>query len=80
MEHPVALDMSLNTSQPGSGSSMNTSTKVSARKMNSKKGGTAGVAGRAKDDSITCCHCGQEGHISGICPNSDLMKKLLEQV
>jgi hypothetical protein len=58
----------------------NTTTIASARKMDSKKGGTTGtLTGPAKDDGLTGYICGQVGHISRNCPNCDLMKKLLEQ-
>jgi len=80
VEHLAVLDTSLNKSQPGSGpNTTTTTTKASARKMDSKKGGTTGTAGPAKDDGLTCYTCGQVGHISLNCPNCDLMKKLLEQ-
>jgi len=48
-------------------------------KMDSKKGGTTGTAGPAKDDGVTCYNCGQVGYISCNCPYHDLMKKLLER-
>jgi len=79
MEHLAALDTSLNKSQSGSGPNTTTTTKASARKMDSKKGGTSGTVGLAKDDGLTCPNSGQVGHISRNCPNRDLMKKLLEQ-
>jgi hypothetical protein len=78
MEHLAALDTSLNTSQSGSGPNTTTTTKASARKMDSKKGGTTGTVGPAKDDGLTCYNCGQVGHISRNGPYRDLMKKLLE--
>jgi len=79
MQHLVTLDTSLNKSQSGCGPKTTTTTKASARKMDSKKGGTTGTVGPAKDDILTCYNCGQVGHISHNCPNRDLMKKLLEQ-
>ena len=79
MEHLAALDTSLNKSQSGCGPNTTTTTKPSARKMDSKKGGTTGTVGLAKDDSLTCNNCGQVGHISRNCPNCNLMKKLLAQ-
>jgi len=79
MEHFAALDTSLNKFQSGSGPNTTTTTKASARKMDSKKGGTTGTVGPAKDDGLTCYNCGQVGHISCNCPNRDLMKTLLEQ-
>jgi hypothetical protein len=78
MEHLAALDTSLNTSPPGSGPNITATTKASARKMDSRKGGTTGTVGPAKDDSLTCYMCGQVGYISLNCLNSDMMKKLLE--
>jgi hypothetical protein len=79
MEHLAALDMSLNKSQPASASNENTNTKASARKMESKQGGTTGTTGTAKDDGLTYNNCSQAGHISRNCTYHDLMKKLLEQ-
>jgi len=79
MEQLAALDTSLNKSQPGSGPNTTTTTKASARKMDSKKGGTTGTAGPAKDDSLTCYNCDQVGHVSHNCPNRDLMNMLLGQ-
>ena len=73
------LDMSLNKSQPGSGPNTTTTTKASARKMDSKKGCTTGAVGAATDDGLTCYNCGQAGHIPRNWPKCDLMKKLLEQ-
>ena len=79
LKHLAALDTSLNKSQSGSCPNTNTTTKASARKMDSKKGGTTGTVGPAKDDGLTCYNCGQVVHISRNCPNRDLMKKLLKQ-
>jgi hypothetical protein len=67
MEHLAALDTSLNESQPGSSFNTNikTTMKASARKMDSKQGGTTcTLTGPAKDDGLTCYNCGQVGHIS----------------
>jgi len=79
LEHLAALDTSLNKSQSGSSPNTTTTTKASARKMDSKKCGITGTVGPAKDDGLTCCNCRQVGHISRNCPNRDLMKKLLDQ-
>jgi rubrerythrin len=79
IEQLAALDTSLNKSQLATASIMNTNTKASARKMESKKGYTTGTTDTAKDNGLICYNCGHAGHISGNCPNCDLMKKLLEQ-
>jgi len=79
MEHLATLDTSLNKSQSGCGPNTPTTMKASARKMDSKRGGTTGTVGPAKDDGLTRYNCHQVGHISCNCPNRDLMKKLLEQ-
>jgi len=79
VEHLATLDTSLNKSQPGSGPNTTTTMKASAWKMDSKKGGTTGTVGPAKDDGLTCYNCCQVGHISCNCPNYDLMKKLPKQ-
>jgi len=79
MEHLAALDTSLNKSQPGSGPNNTTTTEPSARKMDSKNGGTTGTVGPAKDDGSACYNCVQLGHISRNHPSRDMMKKLLEQ-
>jgi len=79
MEHLTALNTSLNQSQTGSGPITTTTTKASARKMESKTGHTTGTAGPAKDDGLTHYNCVQMRHISRNCPNCDLVKKLLEQ-
>jgi len=81
MEHQTALDMSLNKSQPGCGSSANstTTTKVSVSTMDFMKGSTPGTAGMDKADCISCHNCGQVGHITHNCQNWNLMKKLLKQ-
>jgi len=51
----MALNTSLNMSHPESvcKQNINTTTKVSARIMDSNKGGTAGTASTAKDSSLT---------------------------
>jgi hypothetical protein len=81
MEHLAPLDTSLNKSQLGDSFNTNTTTttKASARQMDSKVGGTIGTAGPAKDHSLTCYNCSQVTHISRNCPDCDLMKKLLKQ-
>jgi len=81
IEYLAMLDTSLNQSEPGGGFNMktNTTTKSSACKINSKKGGTTGSAGLAKDDGLTCYNSGLVAHISCNCPNRDMMTKLLEQ-
>jgi len=81
MEHVTMLEMCINKSLPGCGSSAHTNTtmRVSARKMDLKICGTTGTAGTAKDNGLSYYNCGQVGHISGHCPNRDLMKKLQEQ-
>jgi len=49
----AALDTSLKKSQSGSGLNSTTTTKASARKMDSNKGGTTGTVGPAKHDGLT---------------------------
>jgi hypothetical protein len=78
MEHLVALDTFLNKYQPGSGPNTTTTTKASARKMDSRKGGITGTVGPAKYDGWTCYNCGQVRHISRNCPNCNSMNTLLE--
>jgi hypothetical protein len=80
MEHLAMIDMSLNMSPPASASNMNMNTKTSARKMESKNGGTMGTTGMAKDNSLTYYNCGQAGHISCNCLNCLLIEKVPEQV
>jgi hypothetical protein len=62
MEHLAASDMSLNISQSPSSSKVNTitTTKALARKMDSQKRDTTGLA---KDDGLTSDIYGQESHI-----------------
>jgi len=71
MEHLTALDMSLNKTQPGSGSgaNINTSTEDSARRMDSATGGATGLACRANNDVWTCYNHAQICHISCNYPN-----------
>ena len=54
MEHLGTFATSLNQCRLGSGSSekTRTTTKASARKMDSKEGGAIGTAGMTKDDSL----------------------------
>jgi serine/threonine protein phosphatase PrpC len=63
MEHLATLDMTLNKSQSGSGfrAINNTTTKVSTRKMDCKKGGTTNTAAMAKDNRLTNYHSDHVG-------------------
>jgi len=78
MLYITALDTSLTKWQSGSGSGTNTNStmKVSARKINSRKGGTTGTASTDKANSLTCYKCGQIGHIAWNSPKHKFMKKL----
>jgi hypothetical protein len=78
MEHHATLDTSLNMFQPKSGPTINKTTKSSARKMDSKRGGTSSTGCAAIDDCLIYYICGQVDHISGYCPNHHLVKKLLK--
>jgi len=79
MQTHGTLDSSHNKSQAGSGSNSTTTMNASAREIESKKIGTTGTAGPAKDVGVTGYNYGQVGHISRNCTNRDLKKMLLEQ-
>jgi len=74
IKHLTALDMSLNKSQPESGSYANTNktTKASATNMDSKIDSASGIVGMAQDDGLTCYNCGRVGYIYCNFPNHDL--------
>jgi len=80
MENLTLLNICFNIFQYGSGfgTNNNTTTNVSARKMDSKKDGTTSTDGMAKYDGSTCNIWGQDSYISSNCPNCDIIKTLVE--
>lgn len=66
MAHLSALDISLNKSQPGSGSGVNTIRirNVSDMQMDLKEVGTPGTAATVMDKDVTCHNYGKIGYIS----------------
>jgi hypothetical protein len=75
----AALAMSLNQSQSGCGTMTTTTMKSSARKIDSRKWGKTGTAGRSEDDDLTCYNSGHVGDISQNCQHGKLMKQHLEK-
>jgi hypothetical protein len=82
MEHLMVLDTSYHKFQPGSGSSANTNPtlKDSSSRMYSQQGCTVGAVGTAQDAGLTSYKYAQANNFSRECPNSCLMKTLLNHV